>query len=136
MVLIDYGHEAAELYSVTHSAGTLTTFARHRAAGPETAKAPWLHNPGGQDLTAHVDFTSLRRAAEEEGCTTLGFLDQMYFLMALVADRLESLDARARLALKTLVTPGGLGTTMKVMILGKEVGRPRLAGLSSHARLT
>ena len=97
---------------------------------------PWLREPGHQDLTAHVDFTSVRLAAESEGCAMLGFLDQMYFLLALVPDRLETLDLRERLALKTLVMPGGLGTTMKVLILGKGVGAPRLAGLSSHVRVT
>jgi SAM-dependent MidA family methyltransferase len=136
MILIDYGHDAAELYSVTHSAGTLTSFAKHRSAGPESAMTPWLREPGHQDLTAHVDFTSVRLAAESEGCAMLGFLDQMYFLLALVPDRLDTLDVKERLALKTLVMPGGLGTTMKVMILGKGVDAPRLAGLSSHVRVT
>jgi len=136
IMAIDYGHEAAELYSVTHSTGTLTSFAHHRSAGPESAAALWLRTPGEQDLTAHVDFTSVRRAAEAEGCATLGFLDQMYLLLALVTDRLPTLDAKERLALKTLVMPGGLGTTMKVLILGKHVGAPQLAGLSSYARVT
>src|SRR6185436_13247722 len=56
IVLIDYGHEARELYSPTHSAGTLTAFARHQSSGPESAPdAPaWLRHPGDQDLTAHV----------------------------------------------------------------------------------
>ena len=159
IVLIDYGHDASQLYSVTHSTGTLTSFADHRATGPESPVTPWLHNPGQQDLTAHVDFTSVRRAAESEGCTTLGFLDQMYFLLALVSGPqsagdglppsrdllrgtsqgvagLEKLSIKERLALKTLVMPGGLGTTMKVMILGKGVGAPALAGLSSRSRVT
>ena len=136
IILIDYGHEAAELYSVTHSSGTLTSFAGHRSIGPESTATPWLRNPGQQDLTAHVDFTSVRRTAEAEGCTMLGFLDQMYFLLALVTDRLETLSVKERLALKTLVMPGGLGSTMKVMILGKGVGTPKLAGLSSHVRVT
>jgi SAM-dependent MidA family methyltransferase len=150
IILIDYGHEASELYSVTHSAGTLTSFSGHRSTGPESAATPWLRNPGQQDLTAHVDFTSIRYAAEKEGCTTLGFLDQMYFLLALVSatqptsaggalqgvPRLETLTVKERLALKTLVMPGGLGSTMKVMVLGKGVGTPQLAGLSSHGRVT
>jgi len=166
IVLIDYGHEAAELYSGSHSTGTLTTFAQHRSAGPESATVPWLRNPGQQDLTAHVEFTSVRRAAEGEGCTTLGFTDQMYFLLALVTGlpgqareagdaareagdaarevgdalqgvpQLEALSAKQRLALKTLAMPGGLGSTMKVILFGKNVGRPRLTGLSSHLRVT
>ena len=83
VILIDYGHEARELYSAAHASGTLTTFARHTMAGPETAATmpPWLQRPGAQDITAHVDFTTIRRAAEAAGMTTLGFLDQTYFLM-------------------------------------------------------
>src|SRR5262249_39207949 len=79
LILIDYGHEARELYSPTHSAGTLTSFQRHRGGGPEEAafdQPQWLQHPGEQDLTAHVDFTTVRKAAEAEGLTTLGFLDQ------------------------------------------------------------
>ena len=175
VILIDYGHEASELYSVTHSAGTLTSFSHHRSTGPESAVTPWLRNPGQQDLTAHVEFTSIRNAAEAEGCTTLGFLDQMYFLLALVSagqrlerpegrslqapvgeletpegrslpapvgdalqgvPRIETLTIKERLALKTLVMPGGLGSTMKVMVLGKGVGAPKLTALSSHGRVT
>ena len=138
IILIDYGHDSAELYSVTHSAGTLTTFAKHRSSGPESASTPWLHDPGQQDLTAHVDFTSVRRAAESEGCTDARPARSKIrtFLLALVPDRLEDARREERLALKMLVMPGGLGTTMKVMILGKGVDAPKLAGLSSHIRVT
>ena len=136
LLLIDYGHQARELYSAAHAGGTLTSYARHAASGPEASAPRWLGRPGEQDLTAHVDFTSVRRAAESEGCLTLGFMDQMYFLTALADQRLASLDVRQRRAFKTLATPGGLGSTMKVMVLGKGVGAPRLRGCSSHARLT
>lgn len=136
-VLIDYGHRAHELYSVAHSAGTLTSHLRHASAGADARDpAAWLANPGAQDLTAHVDFTSVQTAAEAAGCQTLGFLDQMYFLMALGARRFPSLDMKQRLALKTLIMPGGLGTTMKVLLLGKDVGAPALAGCSGVMRVT
>jgi SAM-dependent MidA family methyltransferase len=139
LILIDYGHEARELYSATHAAGTLTTFARHVAAGADPAAAcpPWLLQPGEQDITAHVDFTTVRAAAEGEGLVTLGFLDQTYFLMGLHglgAHFEESL--KKRLALKTLLLPGGLGSTMKVLILGKGVGAPALRGCSYRMRVT
>jgi SAM-dependent MidA family methyltransferase len=139
LILIDYGHEARELYSATHAAGTLTTFARHVAAGADPAAAcpPWLLQPGEQDITAHVDFTTVRAAAEGEGLVTLGFLDQTYFLMGLHglgAHFEESL--KKRLALKTLLLPGGLGSTMKVLILGKGVGTPALRGCSYGMRVT
>jgi SAM-dependent MidA family methyltransferase len=139
LVLIDYGHEARDLYSVTHSSGTLTTFSRHVAAGVEQpADQPaWLQRAGEQDITAHVDFTSVQNAAFEEGLTTLGFLDQTYFLMGIMNARgMPELDLRGRLALKTLVLPGGLGSTLKVLILGKGVGNPALSGCSYRMRVT
>jgi SAM-dependent MidA family methyltransferase len=134
MILIDYGHEARELYSVTHAGGTLTTFARHRSAGPEAGGPAWLQNPGDQDITAHVDFTSVRAAAEAEGCTTVGFLDQTYFLLGLLPSIRNPQSAIPNL--KTLLMPGGLGSTMKVLILGKNVGTPSLAGGSFKMRVT
>jgi SAM-dependent MidA family methyltransferase len=145
VILIDYGHEARDLYAVSHAGGTLTTFSRHQASsGGDEA---WLQNTGSQDITAHVDFTSVREAAEAEGAAVLGLLDQTYFVMGLLtagrvgADAVpgflaEAADRQDRLALKTLLMPGGLGSTMKVLILGKGVGRPALAGLSYRVRLT
>ena len=145
IILIDYGHQAPELYGVAHAGGTLTTFARHTMAGPEAAPAaPWLMTPGDQDITAHVDFTTLRSVAEAEGLATLGFLDQTYFLMGLLGQGtqgpqpadLELLTLEDRLALKTLLMPGGLGSTLKVLLLGKGVGTPALRGCSYRMRVT
>jgi SAM-dependent MidA family methyltransferase len=157
IILVDYGHEATDLYGASHSAGTLTSFTRHTSGTPgEDASAPpWLEHPGDQDITAHVDFTSVRTAAEDEGLTTIGFLDQTYFILGLIgaqggptlsegrptlsgsaaeADRTPAF--RERLALKTLLMPGGLGSTMKVLVFGKEVGCPALAGCSYRVRVT
>jgi SAM-dependent MidA family methyltransferase len=137
LILIDYGHEARELYSVTHAQGTLTTFSRHTSDQAEGAGGPaWLQRPGEQDITAHVDFTSVRDAAEAAGLTTIAFLDQTYFLLGLVSQWNETaLTERAR-ALKTLMMPGGLGSTHKVIVFGKDVGRPRLTGCSFSERVT
>jgi SAM-dependent MidA family methyltransferase len=141
IILIDYGHDARELYSPTHAAGTLTTYSAHRSAGPELpASTPsWLQRPGEQDITSHVDFTSIRAAAEAGGLTTIGFLDQTYFLLGLInnpATERPFDDLKDRLALKTLVMPGGLGSTHKVLILGKGVGTPSLRGCSFRVRVT
>ena len=154
IVLIDYGHEASELYSASHSAGTLTTFRGHRSLGSEAAAAApaWLRAPGDHDITTHVDFTSVRAAGEAAGLRLLGFLDQTYFLLGLISDDLgaargdrqsdanasrtaQALAERAR-ALKTLIMPGGLGSTHKVMIFGKGVGSPPLRGCSYRMRVT
>jgi len=153
IILVDYGHEARELYSVTHSTGMLTTFARHVSAGPESAKdvPQWLDRPGEQDITAHVDFTSIRAAGEAEGLKTIGFLDQTYFLLGLIPhwanpanpanlenpENPENLENLGNLRkLKTLLMPGGLGSTHKVLIFGKGVGRPALRGCSYRMRVT
>src|SRR5205823_6034738 len=63
VILIDYGHEARELYSAAYPSGTLTTFARHTMAGPESSpqSPPWLARPGEQDITAHVDLPACAR---------------------------------------------------------------------------
>jgi SAM-dependent MidA family methyltransferase len=140
VIVIDYGHEAAELFSASHSSGTLTTFARHTMAGPERQRdAPaWLDRAGEVDMTAHVDFTSVQAAGEIEGLTPIGLLDQTYFLMGLVAEQATDREwpLSSRLGLKTLLMPGGLGSTLKVLILGKDVGRPRLRGCSFRTRIT
>jgi SAM-dependent MidA family methyltransferase len=145
IVLIDYGHPAGELYSAAHSGGTLTTFSGHVARGAETTEMtpPWLVRPGEQDITAHVDFTSLKSVAEAEGLETLAFLDQTYFLLGLFPSLSESLNQESTSArqsaisnLKMLILPGGLGSTHKVLIFGKGVGRPKLACTSFGERVT
>jgi SAM-dependent MidA family methyltransferase len=137
IVLIDYGHEARELYSATHSLGTLTSYAAHRAAGAESPGAPaWLLRPGEQDITAHVDFTSVRAAAEAEGLTTIGFLDQTYFLLGLLGGVADPQSAIRNPQFRTLIVPGGLGSAHKVLIFGKNVGAPPLRGLSFKVRVT
>ena len=142
LLLIDYGHEAEELYSATHAAGTLTTYRRHRVRNePAGGTPPWLAEPGERDITAHVDLTAVRRTAEREGLGTLGVLDQTCFLLGLGAlDRVAADDGvaglRRRLALKSLLVPGGLGSTHKVLVFGKGVGAPRLAGCVQAGRAT
>ena len=138
LILIDYGHEARELYSPTHSTGTLTAFLKHSSGGPDASAdtPPWLQQPGEQDLTAHVDFTSVRAAAEAEGMTAIAFLDQTYFLMGLLGGLADPQSALRNPQFKTLMLPGGIGSTHKVLILGKGVGAPALRGCSFKVRAT
>jgi SAM-dependent MidA family methyltransferase len=139
LILIDYGHEAVELYSSTHSAGTRASHSRH-VSGTADSRPAWLIRPGEVDITAHVDLTTIRRAAEAEGLTTIAILDQTYFLLGLGLADDEDLwgdgNVKRRLALKTLVLPGGLGSTLKVLIFGRGVGTPSLLGCSYGTRLT
>jgi SAM-dependent MidA family methyltransferase len=67
-------------------------------------------------------------------------VDQTYFLRALgLTARLEAGDGRdavkARLAARTLIMPGGLGSTMKVMLFARGVDTPTVRGLAG-GRLT
>jgi SAM-dependent MidA family methyltransferase len=130
LVIIDYGHDERELYGVSHAAGTLTSFKKH--AQP----VDFLQEPGETDLTAHVDLTAVTRAAERSGLDVLARLDQTYFMLGLGIAELEDLSLQRRLAMKTLLLPGGLGSTHKVLLFGKGVGAPALKGCSYRVRLT
>jgi hypothetical protein len=57
-------------------------------------------------------------------------------VLGLGAAEMETAELKTRLALKTLLMPGGLGSTLKVLILGKNVGRPALRGCSFRVRVT
>ena len=145
LLLIDYGYEARELYSAVHSQGTVATYSRHQVETVKTTAAqPWLIEPGSRDITSHVNLTVVESAAESAGATTLGILDQTYFLLGLGAATHATVtqsttdigSIRRRLSMKSLLIPGGLGSTQKVMIFGKGVGTPKLSGLSFRVRAT
>jgi len=142
LVLIDYGHAANQLYSATHASGTLATYERHVVSqSPAHMDAAWLLNPGSVDITAHVDLTAVQQAAESVGLETLTVVDQTYFLLGLSSTETQTpgntiQELKRRLALKTLLLPGGLGSSHKVMIFGKNVGRLRLRASSFSTRTT
>jgi SAM-dependent MidA family methyltransferase len=145
LVLIDYGHPAGALVSDLHPTGTLRAIARHHVvanAGDDRQPA-WLEAPGERDLTVHVDLSSTVPPAERAGCVTLGLLDQGAFLLGLeAAVRLLSpegggiADLRRRMALKSLVMPGGPGSAHKVLVFAKGTGLPALRALAGRQRLT
>ena len=141
MLLVDYGHTADRLYAGHHARGTLTTFTSHLVdAASQSGEGPrgpaWLSEPGDRDITAHVDITSVCDSARKAGLDLLGVVDQSRFLLGLGAVDESAMDhdpqaqLRHRLALKTLLVPGGLGSTHQVMLFGRGVGTPTLAGLS------
>jgi SAM-dependent MidA family methyltransferase len=133
VVTIDYGHEARELYDERHMRGTLLAYDRHRA-GEEFFRAP-----GEQDLTTHVNFTALDVSGRRAGLARTGLVSQAHFLMALgrqnefadlyEAGQSEAEAVRARLLLKNLIHPEGMGETFQVFIQHKGVASPRLTGL-------
>lgn len=131
VLTIDYGYPAAELYAPHRHAGTLMCFHRHTSNDN-----PYDH-VGSQDITAHIDFTSLERAGLDVGLEPLYFGEQYRFLMALgfleglielqAAERDPRKAQALRMTLKNLILPdGGMGDTFKVMVQGKGVGKPQL----------
>lgn len=88
-------------------------------------KADVFDRPGETDLTAHVDFTVLARAAEQGGCAAYGALGQGDFLRRAGAHaRAASLaaanpGARAAIeaALRRLIEPAEMGTLFRVLML-------------------
>ena len=78
VLTIDYGRAAADLYDpAVRPNGTLVTYRAHRQTD-----AP-LHDVGRQDITAQVDFTSVQRAGEAAGLTTIANVSQGWFLQRL-----------------------------------------------------
>lgn len=84
-----------------------------------------LDDPGAVDLSAHVDFAALARAAMRAGARTYGPLPQGDFLTAMgIRARLEALaqrhpqDADALAAgVDRLVAPAQMGTLFKVLAI-------------------
>lgn len=134
VVTIDYGHEVGDLFDAHHMAGTVLAYANHRAG------EHFYVAPGQQDLTAHVNFTALRQWGGRVGLETLGLVSQTAFLLALgkqneFADLYEQgMDeterVRARLQLKTLIYPEGMGERFQVLIQQKGVPDAHLTGLA------
>jgi SAM-dependent MidA family methyltransferase len=142
LVVIDYGHDAAILYSASHTTGTLASYRRHASERREDGPG-WLLEPGERDITSHVDLTGIALAGRDAGLQLVGIVDQAYFLLGLgLAEHLaehggdSARDIARRLALKTLLMPGGLGSTHKVVIFAKSVDCPPLRGLSFGGRVT
>ena len=116
LLIFDYGYEADELYSHARAQGTLARYSDHRI------DERWMDDAGACDLTAHVDFTTVRDAAAREGLQLQRFTDQTRFLLdcGITTDLsagASAADVRRRLAARTLLAPDGLGGTIQVMVL-------------------
>jgi SAM-dependent MidA family methyltransferase len=123
VLTIDYGHRAGELFDERHLRGTLLAYQQHRVS------EDFYRSPGEQDLTAHVNFTALECWGKRSGLETSEFTSQTAFLLALgqpneFADlydpgQTEADQIRARLQLKTLILPEGMGERFQVLVQRK-----------------
>lgn len=133
MLWIDYGFLREDYYDVHRTSGTLRVFRGHRA-GEDPLEAP-----GGQDITAHVDFTAVTEAAVALGGTVVAYENQDRFLTRLARPWLLSLEGRtdpaARKELRafqTLVHPAQLGSRFRMLevAFGED---PGAAGRPAHS---
>ena len=131
VLTIDYGYPAPELYTPRRKLGTLLCYYRH-----QVEENPYLRL-GLQDITSHVDFTTLMKCGEELGLQNVWFGEQYRFLLSAgIIEEIEEIERsaitekeklRLRLTLKKLIMPeGGMGDTFKVLIQSKGVAAPRL----------
>ena len=132
VLTIDYGYLASELYCSRRNRGSLMTYYRHTCQ----------ENPyvciGDQDITSHVDFTSVIKAGYKAGLYSVGLTSQEQFLLnlglrvfleAMTDRRLDYQQYLAnRFAMRELIRPEGMGD-FKVVIQGKGTNVMSLYGL-------
>jgi SAM-dependent MidA family methyltransferase len=139
ILTIDYGYLAESRYHPRRTGGTLQCYFNH-----QTHSNPYI-NVGKQDITAHVDFSLLKRLGGVWGLPTLGYTNQMFFLGGLgIAEIIQEVSSSAysqktgksakeilveHNALQTLINPNGMGD-FKVLIQGRNIeNQPPLSGL-------
>ncbi len=127
VITVDYGHSAQDFFAPERHRGTFLCYYRQMVSEDPYTRV------GEQDMTAHVDFTSLATVGEEAGLAVTGFTNQMSFLISLGAEHLlDTLDPESpefRAALH-LLRPEGMGRTFKILVQHKGIPRPELEGLT------
>lgn len=134
ILTIDYGYPRPDYYSPLRREGTLLCYYQHT-----TSDNPYIR-VGKQDITAHVDFSSLAEAGREEGLEVTGFCEQFHFLMGLgVFDEFQATGEEApfntesfqeNMAIKRLLMPDAMGGTFKILIQHKGIEKPALKAFS------
>ena len=98
VLTIDYGYTAEEYYSPKRRRGTLLCYYRHTYS-----EDPYVR-VGLQDITAHVDFTSLINAGREAGLEPVKLTTQREFLLE------QGIQERFKgRAVMSLLDPQGMG---------------------------
>lgn len=126
VLTIDYGHTARDLYGPDRQRGTFLCY-YHQLASEDP-----FRRVGYQDMTAHVDFTSLATAGEERGLRVTGFTNQMSFLIGLGAEQLLKAyepGSSEFQGVVHLLRPDGMGRTFKILVQHKGMPAPELDGL-------
>jgi SAM-dependent MidA family methyltransferase len=116
VLTIDYGYERSDYFAPHHRDGTLLCYHRHtRSANP-------YKHIGEQDITAHVEFTSLIEQGKTLGLEVALFTDQAHFLLQIgeseiaeIATRTAGQLSRERAAIHQLIHPELMGRAFRVL---------------------
>jgi SAM-dependent MidA family methyltransferase len=122
IITIDYGYERNEYFAPHHSDGTLFCYYQHvKSANPYT-------NIGEQDITAHVEFTSLMEHGKKLGLEPVLFTDQSHYLLQIgeseiaeIVERTAGQPSKERAAIHQLIHPELMGRTFKVLVQKKGI---------------
>ncbi|HUA67176.1 MAG TPA: SAM-dependent methyltransferase [Candidatus Saccharimonadales bacterium] len=118
LMTLDYGFTADELFSPARPRGTLRAYFRHHLADDPLA------NVGEQDITAHVNFSTIQAAGEAAGLTTQNLFTQTHFLIRILEKAIKDKSfgewnvSRAR-QFQTLTHPEHLGRAFRALIQSK-----------------
>ncbi len=134
LLLVDYGHEAGAYYDESRRAGTLRCYSGH------TLGMDPYFNVGRQDISAHVEFTSVRSAALAAGFAEAGEMPQSEWLRSLGIETFrEEIAARRGLGraerignlrgLDVLVDDEGMGG-FRVLAFAKDAPTDEVLGVS------
>jgi len=137
ILLVDYGFSAHEYYHPQRNLGTLMCHYQ------QYAHTEPLFNVGLQDITAHVDFTSIAYAGVNNGLQLSGFCSQAQFLMncgilelmAQVSPHDMARYAPLAAAAQKLLSPAEMGDLFKVIAFSKNLDADLIgfsAGDKSH----
>jgi SAM-dependent MidA family methyltransferase len=121
-IILDYGYTAEALFA--RQQGTLLTYWRH------TLGSDPLVRLGEQDISTHVDFSTLAMAARDAGFEVVGVTSQRALLRTLGIEQLELRSPAERRAVMQLTDPNGLG---RIGVLFLSRGLPAYQPLGLHA---
>ncbi len=123
ILMIDYGFAEREYYHPQRNQGTLMCHYQH------LSHIEPLINVGLQDITAHVDFTSIAHAGVNNGLELSGFCSQTQFLMNCgILDAMSEVSphdmaryAPLAAAAQKLLSPAEMGDLFKVITFSKNM---------------
>jgi SAM-dependent MidA family methyltransferase len=133
VITIDYGDFSENLYRPHRSCGTVVSYNKHKVSGNVYC------NPGGQDITAHVNFSALSHWGSMEGLTSCGLTPQACFLASLgfqehiretsVRQGKDMLQIARELAFINHTLLFDMGNKFKILIQSKGLPDVTLSGL-------